>query len=64
MDENGKFLYSWYTEVKGSRLCPLNVTRYDENTLMVAMEGHATLWSYPDIAGEHLFQFRYYPGLY
>jgi len=52
LDENGRYLHSWDTVINESRLCPLSVTRYDENTLACVIEGHATLWSCPD-AEEH-----------
>lgn len=49
LNEKGDFLHQRNTEVNGSRLCPLDVTRYDENTILLAMEGYATLWRYPDV---------------
>ena len=47
-------MFSWQPEVNESVLCPLDVSRYNEEVMMCAIEGHATLWKCPDIESNFL----------
>jgi len=54
LNEYGKYLHHWPVAVKGIKLCPLDVHRVNPDVVAVIIEGHASLWSCPDVTGNDM----------
>ena len=64
MNENGEFLCSWETPVNGSKFCPLDITRYNDETVAMTIEGFATIWKFPDVESMIIIKNLYKTKLY
>jgi len=49
LDKEGKFLHSWNSVVKKSKLCPMDITRFDDQTVAMIVEGWCILCDLPDV---------------